>query len=70
MKVQYRYKNAHLEGKSEYIERRPNMDDSMKTIILILVTLYCVMPDLLPGPIDDIIIIMLGFVARRRLSNK
>ena len=44
------------------------MDDSMKTIVLILVILYCVMPDPVPGPIDDIIIIMFGIAANEAES--
>jgi len=45
------------------------MDDGMKTLILVLVILYFVLPDPVPGPIDDVIVILCGAAARRRLSK-
>ncbi len=41
----------------------------MKGMLLALVIFYVVSPvDALPGPIDDIIVIMLGIAARKRLA--
>ena len=45
------------------------MDSGMKTLILILVILYCAMPDPVPGPLDDVIVILCGAAARRGLSD-
>ena len=46
------------------------MDSSfMKSLFLVVVLLYIVSPiDALPGPIDDIIVVLLGIAARKRLS--
>ena len=42
------------------------MDGGMKTLLLILVILYCVMPDPVPGPLDDAIIVLCAVAAGRR----
>lgn len=46
------------------------MDSSfLKTLVLVVVILYIVSPiDACPGPIDDIIVAVLGIAARKRLS--
>ena len=43
--------------------------DFLKTLVLVVVILYIVSPlDACPGPIDDIIVAILGIAARKRLS--
>ena len=42
----------------------------MKTLVLVVVILYIVSPiDACPGPIDDIIVAILGIAARKRLPQ-
>ena len=42
----------------------------LKWVLLIAVVLYVVSPvDLLPGPIDDIIIAVMGIAATRKISS-
>jgi len=44
------------------------MNGFMKGMLVVLIMLYVISPiDLVPGPIDDIIAILLGFAANRRL---
>lgn len=44
-------------------------NDFLKTIILVAVLLYIVSPiDACPGPIDDVIVALLGVAARKKLS--
>ena len=45
------------------------MKESMKFFILILVALYFVSPDPVPGPIDDAIIAIMGLALRKRLTD-
>jgi len=41
----------------------------LKALVLIVVILYCVSPiDACPGPVDDIVVAILGIAARKRLS--
>ncbi len=41
----------------------------MKGMLIILVILYVVSPlDLCPGPIDDIIVVLLGLAAKKRIT--
>lgn len=45
------------------------MNDFMKTLILVVVLLYIVSPiDAVPGPIDDVIVALLGIAARKHLT--
>jgi len=47
------------------------MNGFVKVLILIGVALYVVSPiDLLPGPIDDAIMILLGLASRKRVAEK
>ncbi|MDD5900626.1 MAG: hypothetical protein PUC73_07030 [Lachnospiraceae bacterium] len=47
------------------------MNGFVKVLILIGVALYVVSPiDLLPGPIDDAIVILLGLASRKRVAEK
>ncbi len=42
------------------------MDGTMKGILILLVILYVISPiDAAPGPIDDIIVVLLGIAAQR-----
>ena len=45
------------------------MDGGMKTLLLVLVILYCVMPDPVPGPLDDAIIVLCAVAAGRRSQD-
>ncbi len=43
----------------------------LKALVLIIVILYVVSPlDACPGPIDDVIVAVLGIAARKRLSKE
>lgn len=57
-------------GRETEPARRQNMDNStLKTLVLLGVILYVVSPvDALPGPVDDLIAIVAGIIARRKLS--
>ncbi len=47
------------------------MNDFMKGMILVLVILYVVSPiDVCPGPIDDLIVVLLGVAARKGIAAK
>ena len=44
-------------------------DDTMRFLVLIFVILYVISPlDGCPGPIDDLIVVIMGFAARKRLK--
>lgn len=46
------------------------MDGVMKGMLIILVILYVVSPiDLMPGPVDDVIMILLGLAAQKRICS-
>ena len=46
------------------------MNSVAKGMILVLMILYVLSPvDACPGPIDDIIVVLIGIAARKRLSN-
>lgn len=43
----------------------------LKGVLLIAVIAYIISPvDLCVGPVDDLIVLLLGFCARRKLSEK
>lgn len=43
------------------------MNDVMKGMFIILILLYIISPvDLCPGPVDDIIVLLLGFSASKK----
>ena len=45
-------------------------DDILRVFVLVFVILYVLSPiDGCPGPIDDLIVVIMGFVARRSLKN-
>ena len=45
------------------------MNDVVKGMLLILVILYIVSPiDACPGPVDDLIVALIGFAARKGIS--
>jgi len=47
------------------------MNDILKGMILVFVILYFISPiDACPGPVDDIIVVLMGMAARKRLSEK
>ena len=46
------------------------MNDVVKGMLLILVIVYMVSPvDACPGPVDDLIVMILGLAARKRISR-
>ena len=46
------------------------MNDFMKALMLMGIIMYIVSPvDVAPGPIDDIIVILMGLAARKRLAE-
>lgn len=47
------------------------MNGIAKGMILVLVLIYLVSPlDLAPGPIDDLIVLLMGLAARKRISAR
>ncbi len=47
------------------------MNNAAKAIVMILVLLYVISPlDIAPGPIDDIIVILMGLGSQKFFSNK
>jgi len=47
------------------------MNGVAKGMLLVLIILYVVSPiDLCPGPIDDIIVILLGYAAQKGMENQ
>ncbi len=44
------------------------MNNWMKAVLAVLVLLYMVSPDPMPGPIDDLLIALIGFAAAGKLS--
>ncbi len=46
------------------------MDGVMKGMLIVLVILYFISPlDAAPGPIDDVIVILLGMAAQKRIGT-
>lgn len=46
------------------------MNNRLKTLILVVVLVYVISPiDTVPGPIDDIIVALLGMAARKHLTD-
>lgn len=46
------------------------MDGVMKGMLIVLVILYVVSPiDFYPGPVDDILVILFGLAAQKRIYN-
>lgn len=47
------------------------MNEVVKGMILALMIIYIVSPiDACPGPIDDLIVMIIGFAARKKISSK
>ena len=47
------------------------MNVAMKVMILVLMVLYIVSPiDACPGPIDDLIILLIGIAAQKRVKEE
>lgn len=45
-------------------------NNTLRTLLLIFLILYIASPiDACPGPIDDVIIAVMGIAARKRMSN-
>ena len=42
------------------------MHKYMKVLIFIIVALYWVMPDIAPGPIDDLIVLIIGAIVNKK----
>ncbi len=46
------------------------MDGVMKGMLIALVILYVVSPvDIMPGPIDDVLVVLLGLAAQKRVNE-
>ena len=46
------------------------MNDLMKGLVIMAILMYIVSPiDLAPGPIDDIIVLLLGLASRKQLTD-
>ena len=50
--------------------RRFGVNGAMKGIIILVVIIYIVSPvDIAPGPIDDLIVLLLGIAASKNISS-
>ena len=46
------------------------MNDLMKGLVIMAILMYIVSPiDLAPGPLDDIIVLLLGLASRKQLAD-
>lgn len=46
------------------------MNDFLKGALMVMVILYVVSPlDACPGPFDDLLVVLLGFAAKKKLSD-
>lgn len=46
------------------------MNDLMKGLVIMAVLIYIVSPiDVAPGPVDDILILLLGLASRKKLAE-
>lgn len=46
------------------------MSDMVKGMIIILMIVYIVSPiDVCPGPIDDLLVLIIGIAARKKITN-
>lgn len=46
------------------------MSDLMKGLVIMAVLMYIVSPlDVAPGPIDDIIVLLLGLASRKKIAS-
>ena len=51
-------------------EKEDEMNSVVKGMLLVLMILYIVSPiDACPGPVDDIIVLLLGIAAQKKLSD-
>lgn len=47
------------------------MNDIKKVLIIGAILLYIISPvDLMPGPLDDMIVALIGFAARKKIMGK
>lgn len=45
------------------------MDGILKGMLIVLVIIYVITPvDFVPGPIDDILVVLLGLAAQKRIA--
>ncbi|MBN2797294.1 MAG: hypothetical protein JXR88_17920 [Clostridia bacterium] len=42
------------------------MNKSIRLLMLVLVTLWVILPDPIPGPIDDILLIMMTYASSKK----
>lgn len=46
------------------------MNDVMKGMLIVLVIIYVISPvDFVPGPVDDLIVILLGIAGQKKLES-
>ena len=57
--------------KPAYVKRRYEMNDVAKGMLLVLMLLYIISPvDLMPGPVDDVIVALMGVAMMSRKSEE
>ena len=58
-------------GSGTQIERKIKMNKLMKLALFVVIGAYVISPaDAIPGPIDDLIIMLLGLAANKKLNRK
>lgn len=58
-------------GSGTRIEKEIKMNKFMKLALLIAIGAYVISPaDAIPGPVDDLIIMLLGLAANKKLNKK
>ena len=54
-----------------HVKRRYEMNDVAKGMLLVLMLLYIISPvDLMPGPVDDVIVALMGVAMMSRKSEE
>ena len=57
--------------KPAHVKRRYEMNDVAKGMLLVLMLLYIISPvDLMPGPVDDVIVALMGVAMMSRKSEE
>ncbi len=47
------------------------MDNILKVLVLVIVLIYMISPaDAFPGPVDDAIVLLVGFLVNNRIGHK
>ena len=57
------------EGYKEYVVESSSKTKLIRGAVIALVVLYWICPDLVPGPIDDIIVTLVGMAVNKKMTS-